>query len=122
MSNIFVMLNILIHYLTVHFIQFLLFIFYSCATIANIYNQYWFKQSINIKNLYTKEKVFFRSNKAYYFSHKDNIKKSAELIGLIKIKKNKVKFIKKILLQINNKHNNYKFCDLLKKINKKTFI
>ena len=92
---------------------------FTCVIDSNYEKRYKYR---NIKNLYTKEKVFFRSNKAYYFSHKDNIKKSAELIGLIKIKKNKVKFIKKILLQINNKPNNYKFCDLLKKINKKTFI
>ena len=71
--------------------------------------------------MYSKEN-FFKDNKNYYFSDKNYLKKSAELVGLIKVDHSKIKYLKKILAQINTKPNSYKLYYLLEKIRKKYSI
>ena len=92
---------------------------FACVVDSNYKKRYKYRDKTN---LYSKEKIFFKDNKNYYFSNKNYSKKSAELVGLIKIDHSKIKYLRKILAKINTKSNNYKVYYLLEKIRKKHFI
>tara|TARA_B100001057_G_C22870171_1_gene958470 strand:- start:3482 stop:6478 length:2997 start_codon:yes stop_codon:yes gene_type:complete len=92
---------------------------FTCIIDSNYKKRYKYRDKIN---LYSKEKIFFKDNKNYFFSDKNYSNKSAELLGLIKIDHSKIEYLKKILAQINTRSNKCKLHHLLEKIRKKNSI
>ena len=67
------------------------------------------------------EKIIFNDNNKYNFAYnKTPNKKSAEILGLIKISKTKIPELKKFLLDKNKYINKLKLSDLLNYLNQKT--
>jgi choline kinase len=76
----------------------------------------------NDSRILKKERVFFNNKKEILFSYKNYFKNSSELIGLIKVPKQKLDSFKIEIDNLNKIKNNYKLFDLLEKIKKKISI